>query len=779
MTNETTSLPGLDTETRVASVALDAQQLALQCAAPEIYGQPSECCGSPETCRAACGDLAGSDLQTADSDAKATGEQSPDAPRYRMGAGMEQAIRTAFAALRERAAGFVPRRVQNVMIAQAANAAGNSGGVAAIEAKTGTGKSLAYLCACTPIALASQRRLVVATATIALQEQLVNRDIPIFLAATGLTASFAIGKSRQRYLCERNLRSLVGAERDPDGEGVWPRKPTARELEAAKQLQSDFDGGTWNGDLDQRAGLPEMVRHLSAPMHGSCIGQRCQFAPRCPGLQARSALEVADIVVLNHDLLLAELAAHREGSPNAVVDTSSDIFVIDEGHQLAAKAIDAGAESLPLASLAQLVLDVDRRIDWAFRMGIFERDAKRLKNWMDRIESVQHALQLLSDAVTRTTADAERAHDGLVWRGRLGEVSEHWRDLASRLHENLVTVAGHVRRARELSGKADGLSTGVRNKALAELGVFENRLDRYQTVLESWSAPPPEDAREVAPTARWVTRDEQGVLTLHTSSAIAGDLLWNLLWADSPSVVLTSATLSTGGDFRALREDLCLPEQAVTLALPSPFDLENQAELIVPRLRAPPSDLGAHAAEIAQWLESELDWSAGSLVLFTSKAKMRAVAEALPESMKGKVLIQGDQARARLLELHAARVRAGEGSVLMGTKQFGEGLDLPGELVTTVVVTQLPFAVPVEPVLATRSEWYEHRGLDPFDQIVIPEAIRMLEQFCGRLIRTTSDRGRIVILDNRLIGRRYGRRIIDAMPPFRRVIAQSTAVGRA
>ena len=206
------------------------------------------------------------------------------------------------------------------------------------------------------------------------------------------------------------------------------------------------------------------------------------------------------------------------------------------------------------------------------------------------------------------------------------------------------------------------------------------------------------------------------------------------------------------------------------VALGSPFDLPNQAELIVPPFPVTPDDREGHPREVAFYLERELDWSKRSMVLFTSRWKMEKVAELLAPRRRIRVLVQGDGNKSELIAEHLRRTAAGEGSVLFGLNSFGEGLDLPGEACTTVVITQVPFAVPTDPQTATLSEWIESRGLNSFNLVAIPHALRMLTQFAGRLIRTSSDSGRVIILDSRLLTRRYGRRIIDALPPFRRVI---------
>ncbi|HXD36300.1 MAG TPA: helicase C-terminal domain-containing protein, partial [Rhodanobacter sp.] len=242
---------------------------------------------------------------------------------------------------------------------------------------------------------------------------------------------------------------------------------------------------------------------------------------------------------------------------------------------------------------------------------------------------------------------------------------------------------------------------------------------------------------------------------------------------NASGVVLTSATLSAGGNFRGFADAVGLPGDAVTVSLPSPFDLAAQARLEVPMMRTLPDAREAHAEEISEWLAEHLDWGAGNLVLFTSRVKLDRVLQKLPIAMVRKVRAQGSLGKSQLVAEHCADIEAGKGSTLFGLASFGEGLDLPGKLCETVVITQLPFAVPTDPVGATYAEWLESRGRNPFIEVSIPEATRLLTQYCGRLIRAETDQGRIVLLDRRVVTKRYGSGMLKALPPFRRVIERS------
>jgi ATP-dependent DNA helicase DinG len=191
-------------------------------------------------------------------------------------------------------------------------------------------------------------------------------------------------------------------------------------------------------------------------------------------------------------------------------------------------------------------------------------------------------------------------------------------------------------------------------------------------------------------------------------------------------------------------------------------------------MRSMPDAREEHAQEISDWLAEYLDWDAGNLVLFTSRAKLDRVLQRLPIDKVRKVRAQGSLAKAQLLAEHSADIESGKGSTLFGLASFGEGVDLPGKLCETVVITQLPFAVPTDPVGATYAEWLESRGRNPFIEVSVPEATRLLTQYCGRLIRNETDTGRIVLLDRRVVTKRYGAGMLRALPPFERVIERVT-----
>lgn len=697
-------------------------------------------------------------------------------------AGLEDAlrdeIRARYQAIRLSLPGFVQRASQRHMIAAVARALAEASGVVAVEAPTGTGKSMAYLLAALPIALARQKKLVIATATVALQEQLVERDIPAFLAASGLQAEVVLAKGRQRYACTRNLHELTRKDADiPQGgfefgaeavTAAWLRPPRPGEPERLQSLLDAQQSGRWDGDIDRSPEpIDDELRRLITTSAGGCSNRRCAFIVGCPFVQARNRLQTAQLVVANHDLVLADLELGRDedGSGGVLLPAPREtLYVFDEAHHLPAKAIDRGSAEVALGDARRRLQRLAAPLRAAFLAAGRERigrlDAGQVDMLLDQLIESMDTLQSELDQAWPKQA----AEDDAPWRATLGQLPDQWRLLAQTLSQRSQELLRWLPSALKAVVESD-LPADRRESVARELGLARERIEGQASLWWLWAQEEPVD---VPPRARWLERSAEGGLVCHASEVSAAPTLRRVLWPQAAGVVLASATLSIGGDFRNFAAQVGLPDHAETLALPSPFDLQRQARLQVPRLKAAPDQREAHVAELVSWLDQNLDWAQGNLVLFTSKAKLELSLAQLPAPRRLRVLAQGTRSKSALISAHASAVEAGLGSTLFGLASFGEGLDLPGRLCETVVITQLPFAVPTDPVGATYAEWLEARGRNAFVEVTIPQATRTLIQYCGRLIRGESDSGRIVILDNRLLSRRYGSRMLAALPDFAR-----------
>ncbi len=304
--------------------------------------------------------------------------------------------------------------------------------------------------------------------------------------------------------------------------------------------------------------------------------------------------------------------------------------------------------------------------------------------------------------------------------------------------------------------------------------LFGSLLARAQGNWELWTAFTCEDPQDSPPMARWLTLAESGSfydIEANASPILAAETLRRNLWNVAYGVLVTSATLTALGTFDRYRMRAGLPRNAVTAVVPSPFHHAEAGVLRVPDLKADPRNAAEHTAAIIRELPELVKGARGSLVLFSSRKQMQEVFDGLDRDWRKRVFIQGNLSKQETLNKHKSRVDDGEDSVLFGLASFAEGVDLPGAYCEHVVIAKIPFAVPDDPVEAALAEWIEARGGNPFMEIAVPDASLRLVQACGRLLRTEQDRGTITLLDRRVVTQRYGKAILNALPPFRREIA--------
>jgi len=666
---------------------------------------------------------------------------------------LKAGIRDAYAKLQANTPGFSTRRSQSQMIGVVSRALSHSGGVGVVEAPTGVGKSLGYLTAGVPIALATKKKLVISTGTVALQSQLVERDIPNFLKATGIEATVALAKGRTRYLCTRNAAEAHGDGAQEgmfeDEQPLFDRPLAPIEMDLAQSLSKAFLEGRWNGDLDN---APETISNtlrsrITTPASG-CAGRKCAYSAQCAVLRSRNTVREAQIVVTNHALLLSALSIGESDNGQPLIAPPSDmLLVLDEGHHIGNVAIDQGAASLALDEMAKRTGRLQVLIAASYRAVDKDKLGNLLPNEaIEAAAKVSKQLKAFRDVIDRSWRPDPSAQEPM-WRAPNGRLPEIWMPDIEAIADDTRALFNwaHAALTQVAKGKPED---AARERLQRNLGMALEMIEQQHNLWTGWRR---EDKEGQPPTARWITLSRDGDLVLHGSPVSAANVLRKLLWDEVDSVVMTSATLTGGGDFQALAIDNGIPAEAEMVSLASPFDLPNQAQLIVPAFPVTPDDKEGHPKEIAKYLVKELDWDKGSIVLFTSRWKMEKVAELMPAAQRKQVLVQGETAKQKMIDEHLRRTAAGEGSVLFGLNSFGEGLDLPGEACTTVVITQVPFAVPTDPQTSTLSEWFESRGLNAFNLIAIPHALRTLTQFSGRLIRTSTDTGRVIILDSRLL----------------------------
>ncbi|WP_027966580.1 ATP-dependent DNA helicase DinG [Halomonas halocynthiae] len=652
--------------------------------------------------------------------------------------------------------------------------------VCVLEAGTGTGKTLAYLLAALPVAKARGKRLVLSTATVALQEQVLHQDLPALKAHSGLSFNYALAKGRGRYVCVAKLdQAMEGGEDNPTLSMFETAAPVVSgdgfQL-LAESLGEAYGSGQWLGDRDS---WPEAIedpdwRRLTVD-HRQCTNRRCGHFAACAFFRARRDMESADIIVANHDLVLADLAL---GGGKVLPEPADCIYIFDEGHHLPDKAINhftyrfaVGGGLRWLRTLKKSLSELNQQLG---QQATLARLLAGLPQAIDALEPRLGDVFALGHQLAGHSEGLGDNEERFQHRFEMGCAPDALREMAS----GLVSVFAEL--SRSLESMADILresldpdkSTGLpREQAEPWLPLIALLQGRAQEAHGLWLAFAEQDATGEPPRARWLTLKRfQGEpeLVFSASPVSAAHTLAKSLWGCCFGAVLTSATLTALGRFERLQERAGLANRYRYQVLPSPFDY-SQAVLSVPREATDPADRDSHERAIVDFVEA-LDDSEAVLILFSSRAQLRGVERELSQSVRERVLAQDRFPKRELVERHRAQVDEGKGSILFGLASFAEGIDLPGKYLTHVVITRLPFAVPDDPVGATLAEWIESQGGNSFMRISVPDASIKLVQACGRLIRKETDRGRITLLDRRVLTRRYGTALLDALPPFTREI---------
>lgn len=661
--------------------------------------------------------------------------------------------------------------------------------ICVVEAGTGTGKTVAYLLAAIPLAQAQGKKLVVSTATVALQEQIVHKDLPELLRHSGLQFEFALAKGRGRYLCLSKLDQLL-ASFSANGVGTSlalyeDEKPPVGE-EAVKLYRGMTDqlaAGSWDGDRDNWPHtLEDRDWSLITTDHRQCSGRRCPHVSSCSFFRARESIGKVSVIVANHDLLLADLAL---GGGAILPPPEESIYILDEAHHLPEKALNHFSHHVRVGATTSWLDQVNKNLGQMLGEigdgGELERAAEQLPSHLAAAKlALEQLWPLLEDSCD---FEGERGRSS---RHRFagGRVPESLHQLAAALHEEfdeLESLFGKLLQVaqRLLEDPFSPVPAADLERWYPLLGSWHGRAEAN---LELWAdyarAETCEDENRDAtgssppPWARWVTLVDWGGATdfeVCSSPILAASTLEHSLWRRCFGAVLTSATLTALGNFQRLQLRAGTPKNASYQVVPSPFDY-RRALLQVPASAVDAGDAEAHTNAVIDALPALLDGPGGALVLFSSRRQMETVHESLPGTWRNRILVQGQRSRQQLLENHRETIDGGGSSVLFGLASFAEGLDLPGDYCRHVIIAKLPFAVPDDPIEAALAEWIEARGGNAFMQITVPDASLKLVQACGRLLRTEADSGTVTLLDRRIVSRRYGRAMLDALPPFSRKI---------
>ncbi len=667
--------------------------------------------------------------------------------------------------------------------------------IAVIQAGTGVGKSLAYSVPAIAMALARGTRVLISTATVALQEQLVHKDLPQLAARMEQPFAFALAKGRGRYVCKLKLERLAGGGSgggdddlpdddlfpDEAAQARHPRHDAEARLRFYASLADALAQGGWDGDRDSLDTPPEPeVWSPVAAEASSCTGRHCPLFNQCSYFERRKQLVAAQVIVANHDLLLSSIGARL------LPELDNCLLVIDEAHHLPATALDQFACEMDLSRLTWL----DKLASRALRIGQLV-EVEEIADIPNHTARLRAALQDLARLVMDVYGEQLRAplpgqhsfNSSMLTRARVSGGL-----LPDALVEPLGQAAHHAGGfLQALSAIAKALKSEMRDKPdearrlsqlYAQIGSLAPRLEGVHACAQLLLQDAPEGA---VPAAKWFTLQVEGdfiVVRAHASPVLPGNTLKNHLWSAVRGAVLTSATLTSCGHFDFfLRESGLHGDAAVTtLAVASPFDYARQGLLVATETQADPRDAQAFTAEMVDALLSDLALvEAGALVLFTSREQMRQAVDAMPTAMRPVVLVQNTLPRQQLLARHRERVAQGLPSIIFGMQSFGEGLDLPGSLCESLFITKLPFAPPDDPVGEARAEWLRGAGRDPFSELVVPATAIRLAQWVGRAIRTEDDQAHVYCYDKRLVRTGYGQRLLAGLPPFALQRRQSAA----
>jgi DNA polymerase-3 subunit epsilon/ATP-dependent DNA helicase DinG len=652
-------------------------------------------------------------------------------------------------------------RPQQVQMLQAVSKAFSESKHLLVEAGTGTGKSFAYLVPAAHWALKNNTRVVISTNTINLQDQLIKKDLPDLCSALNLDLRMSVLKGRSNYLCPRRLDLM--RQRGP--ENADEMRVLAKVLIWLQESQTgDRSEINLNGPAER-----EVWNRLCSEDEG-CKIDVClkRTGGNCPFYRARMAAQSAHLLVVNHALLLADSASGSRVLPEF------QYLVIDEGHHLESATTDAlsfrlmagdlermlrelgGASSGLLGRYLNLTRDllrpseaaavnqlVQRSTDISFRLETIsqrlfhaveqfladEREGRPMSMYAQQVRILPSTRTLPSwSEVELTWDDADLALKGLM-------------EQVYKLYQTLVELG------QDLSEELEDLQNSISN--------LYRRLAEIEMNISALVCKPEPDR------VYWVEMQPNGNrLAFNAAPLHIGSLMEKFLWHEKSSVVLTSATLTAGGEFDYLRSRLNADE-ADELTLGSPFDFENAAMLYLVNDIPEPNDLNGYQRAVDACLVRLSKATGGRLLaLFTNYAQLKRTSQIISPILTEdgiQVYEQGDGASANTL---LETFREAEKAVLLGTRSFWEGVDVPGSALSVLVIVKLPFDVPTEPIVAARSETFD----DPFNEYNLPEAILRFRQGFGRLIRTQTDRGVVVVLDRRILTKRYGRAFLESLP---------------
>jgi len=629
-----------------------------------------------------------------------------------------------------------------------------------VEAGTGVGKSFAYLVPASLFALQNNTRVVVSTNTINLQDQLIQRDLPNLSQALNLDFRFSVLKGRSNYLCPRRLESMrYKGPRNADEMRVLA-KVMVWQLNNQSGDRSEIN---LTGPTEREAWT-----RISAE-DDACTTETCikRVGGMCPFHRAKTASQSSHVLVVNHALLLSDVATGSKVLPEY------SHLIIDEGHHLESATTNALSFRLNQYDMDRMMKEVGgtnagvlgqllRETNTTLRpadFGLIQQKVKRATDKAFRIEQMNHEFFKVLGEFAQIQREGQR-ESNYAWQARIlpatrtqpywDEVEMAWDATGETLRNLLKELAEIYKGAAELYAEGHDHLEDV----MGDISNVMRRLNEAEANISGMISNPN------AGTVYWIeVQPNQNRLSLNAAPLSVANLVEKYLWHEKRSVILTSATLTTHGQFDYLRNTLGADE-ADEMQLGSPYDYENAALLYIANDMPEPNQNGYEQMLNRTIISTAKATGGRMLVLFTSYAALKRASRGITGALAREDIYVYEQGQGASPNALLESFKATENAVLLGTRSFWEGVDVPGNALSVVFITKLPFDVPTDPLIAARSEIYE----DSFNQYYLPEAILKFRQGFGRLIRTASDRGVVGILDKRVLTKQYGRLFLESLP---------------
>ena len=679
---------------------------------------------------------------------------------------LKQQIRSSFDGAKTQLNNFSNRSSQNKMIAEISKTLmgeyPDSNPIICVEAPTGTGKTMAYLVSCLPIAKALKKKLIIASANVALQEQILNKDIVEATKYSSVDFEFALAKGRSRYVCIRNLINLTEESSNSnvlfEDALLWDEKPTKTDLDNLSEMAENYSSKSWSGEIDDLESPPDhSLWQKIACNRFTCNSKNCEFYNDCSFFKARKKASNSDVIIANHDLVLADII----NGNNVLPDVEDCIFIFDEAHHLSQKALS----HFSIGGSTEFMKTSIRQSQGSIEQIIKITKIKSLDSYIEKVdESIKDLIDLLSEL--------EFKDDTFLFSilGVPKEITNITKKLFV-LFNSAYNDFCHYKEHWDEFIKTNKIDQVTSDNINNIVGQNNQNLSSILSLLSTFNQT---QDHEKPPLSNWINQsrlaNKKLNYQLNSAKIDVSSSLNNMIWSKAAGVVLTSATLTALGSFNRLNQQIGLnPDENQYLRLASPFD-HKSVEFIVGKIKSSPTNTFEHTQEVAQQLIKRIDPQSASLVLFASNNQMQEVADLIEKSIKCPLLIQGEFSKKNILEKHIQNRSKGKGSIIFGLDSFAEGVDLKGDNLNHVFISKLRFSVPTSPIEMTTQSYLESMNRNAFMEISLPDASLRLIQACGRLIRTETDSGTITIFDNRLINKFYGKLLLKALPEYKVII---------